>query len=68
MKPRGHSNTSVVHFRDQRFSKHTLIEISLFDEKHPFRNKNFVRFRRQLYPDFLGEHILSNREVLKNDP
>ena len=31
----GHSNTSVVHLCDQRFSKHTLITISPLREKHP---------------------------------
>ena len=33
--PGGHLNTSVVHMCDQRFSKHTLIEICPFEEKHP---------------------------------
>ena len=31
----GNSNTSVVHICDQRFSKHTLIEICPFEEKNP---------------------------------
>ena len=31
---RGHSNTSVVHMRDQMFSKHTLNAISCLQEKH----------------------------------
>ena len=31
----GDLNTSVVHIRDQRFSKHTLIEICPYAEKHP---------------------------------
>ena len=35
ISPRGHSNTGVVHMRDQRFSKHTLIRISPLQETHP---------------------------------
>ena len=31
----GHSNTTVVHMRDQRFSKQTLIAIYPLPEKHP---------------------------------
>ena len=31
----GHSNTSAVHMRDQRFSKHTLNAIFPLQEKHP---------------------------------
>ena len=39
--PGGHSNTSVVHMRNQRFSKHTLIAISPLQEKHTL-NENFA--------------------------
>ena len=36
LRARGtHSNTSVVHMRDQRFSNKTLIAISRLREKHP---------------------------------
>ena len=40
-----HSNTSVVHMHDQRFSKHTLIEICPFEEntpKHEFVTHSFA--------------------------
>ena len=39
--PGGHSNTSVVHMRDQRFSKHTLTAISPLQGKHPL-NENLA--------------------------
>ena len=45
----GHSNTSVVHMPDQRFSKHTLNTISPRKEKHPL-NENFARFCPEIYP------------------
>ena len=31
----GHSNTSIEHMRDQRFSKHILKEICPYEENHP---------------------------------
>ena len=43
-----HSNTSVVHMYDQRYSKHTLIEICPFEKKTPL-NKNFMQFCIQFY-------------------
>ena len=45
----GHSNTSAVHVRDQRFSKHTLNAIFSLQEKHPL-NENFAWFCSQIYP------------------
>ena len=45
----GASNTSVVHMRDHRFSKYTLIAISHLQEKHTL-NANFARFCPQIYP------------------
>ena len=45
----GQSNTSVVHMRDQRFSKHTLNAIFPLQEKTPL-NENFARFCSQIYP------------------
>ena len=56
---RGHSNTSVVHMRDQRFSKHTLMAISP-QKKHPLI-KNFVLFspkftlKQAFLEDMFGE-------------
>ena len=44
----GGGNTSVVHMRDPRFSKRTLITISLLREKT--LNENFARFLPQIYP------------------
>ena len=38
----GYLNTSVVHKRDQRFSKHTLIEVCPFEGKKTSLNKNFA--------------------------
>ena len=71
----GHLNTSVVHMHDQRFSKHTLIEICPFEEntpKHEFVTHSFA-------PNFcpsekfcsLNKTFLGTRFVelsLKNDP
>ena len=45
----GHLNTSAVHMRDQRFSKHILNAISPVQEKHTLK-KNFARFYPQIYP------------------
>ena len=45
----GHSNTSVAHVRDQRFSKHTLIAISPLQQKHPL-NEKFMRFCPKFTP------------------
>ena len=44
-----HSNTSVLHMHDQRFSKHTLNTISPRQEKHPL-NENFARFCPKINP------------------
>ena len=41
--PGAHSNTSVVHMHDHKFSKHTLIAIFPHQEKHPL-NTNFAWF------------------------
>ena len=45
----GHSNTNIVHMRDQMFLKDTLIAIFPLQEKQPL-NKNFVQFCPQIYP------------------
>ena len=61
----GHSNTTVVHMRDQWFSKHALKELYPFKEKHP-------KTRTVLHPtlppkeDFLGTHF--EELGLKSDP
>ena len=44
----GHSNTSVVHMRDQRFSKHKRIAISRLQEKHSL-TKNFAQFLEDMF-------------------
>ena len=44
----GDLNTSVVHMCDQRFSKHILIEICPYEEKHPKQEFECV-FHTQFY-------------------
>ena len=65
----GHSNTSVVHIRDQSFSKHTLIKIYPFEEKYP--KQEFTTILHLILtpkPDFWGEHVWWNRGVWKITP
>ena len=68
LHPGGHSNNSVVHTRNQRFSKHTLNEICSLQEEHPL-NKNFVQFLQPILPQTrFSRNILLAGIGLKNDP
>ena len=54
--------------RDQRFSKHTLIEICFLQEKHPL-NQNFLQFLLTILPPFTFKGTpLVEQKSLKNDP
>ena len=61
----GHSNISVIHMCDQRFSKHTLKAVFPLQEKHPI-NENFAQFGHQIYPKqaFLRKTCLVEFEKL----
>ena len=65
----GGLKTSVVHMREQRFSKHTLFTISPLQEKHPL-NENFAWFSHNFTPKhvfffFFWGHVWWSS---KNDP
>ena len=67
LRPGGHSNTSVVHMRDQRFSKHTVRKRDFpYPGKTP-QNENLTQFCSKIYPKqaFFGGLIWWS---LKNDP
>ena len=63
--PAGHSNTSFVQIRDQRFSKHTLIKICPVQKKTPKQDFHMI-FGTWFY--LLDKILFLFLEHLKNDP